>query len=488
MSNIATINSFRHQRMQSRKGRSRYESFFGLLLISVVCCCSLFETGENMLSHGAINDDPAATRHLSSAPADGDFSEYSCDELYRHAKDKATQCAYARTCNDGDGIFAPAVYCSERYSSRTLLLLLGAPLALLLIVLFRILGSTAEEFFSPGLEMFSIKLGLPERFAGVTLLALGNGAPDVASTVNAIRNDRKRGYLLALGELTGAAMVASTVIVGAVAFVSIKPVPCRGAFVRDVVMFIITMILVFSAFNDGTINPKEIRMFVGLYLCYVAIVLAADVYHRKVVAAEQQLQSSDEDDEPIEEEEEPSETTALKAAAPGKLHAMSVGSYELSHKKADGGAGFWSSFTSSRPPGSPPVMRRVMEAISNYDEIPEIDEIHTMGSEEETSSDGAQRHLEHASSSSGWGEKTANGSEPLMVFHPHHGGIVDLKHMESLGSSDEEGVLSWLDVRQELTDYFVNFWRETYYSAEYNVVDKFLMTCELPFTFLRMAS
>jgi sodium/potassium/calcium exchanger 6 len=58
-----------------------------------------------------------------------------------------------------------------------------------LVVLFRMVGSTAEDFFSPSFEMMSLTLGLPPRFAGVTLLALGNGAPDIASTVNAILGD-----------------------------------------------------------------------------------------------------------------------------------------------------------------------------------------------------------------------------------------------------------------------------------------------------------
>ena len=376
-----------------------------------------------------------------------DFSEYSCDDLYAHAQDKLIQCAYARTCNDGDGIFAPVIYCSEQYSSRTLILLLSVPMALLLIILFRILGSTAEEFFSPGLEMFSIKLGLPERFAGVTLLALGNGAPDVASTVNAIRNDRKRGYLLALGELTGAAMVASTLIVGAVAFVSAEPVPCRGAFVRDVLVFIITMLLVFSAFNDGTIDPKEVRMFAGLYLAYVLVVLAADVYHRSGVQAEQ----SEEEGEMSKEERPPNETTALKSKEPS---------------------------------------RQVIEAISNYDENPGINERPIMDTEQQQEDplDSRDRsQLEHKKSS-GWGEKATNGTEPLMVFHPHHGGIVDLKHTEPLGASQEEGMFRWLEIRQELADHFANLWNEMFYSDQFNVVEKLLMTCEAPFTILRMVS
>ena len=181
-----------------------------------------------------------ARHHFEKAMRAMDFSEYSCDNLYEHAMNHTTACAYAKTCNDGDGIFAPIVFCSQTYSTRFLSVCLGIPLTLLLIILFRVLGSTAEEFFSPGLEMMSLELGLPERFAGVTLLALGNGAPDVASTVSAILNDRKLGYKMALGELTGAAMVASTVIVGAVTFVA-DGVVCRGALVRDVVMFVATI-------------------------------------------------------------------------------------------------------------------------------------------------------------------------------------------------------------------------------------------------------
>jgi sodium/potassium/calcium exchanger 6 len=40
-------------------------------------------------------------------------------------------------------------------------------------------------------------------------LALGNGAPDVAATMNAMLQDEKNGYLLAMGELTGTTMFVS---------------------------------------------------------------------------------------------------------------------------------------------------------------------------------------------------------------------------------------------------------------------------------------
>jgi sodium/potassium/calcium exchanger 6 len=47
------------------------------------------------------------------------------------------------------------------------------------------LSSTADEYLSPALEYLTLKFGISESLAGVTLLAFGNGAPDVFSSLNA---------------------------------------------------------------------------------------------------------------------------------------------------------------------------------------------------------------------------------------------------------------------------------------------------------------
>lgn len=476
-----------------------------------------------------------------------DYSNYSCEDIYRHPLDTASTCLFATTCNDGEGILlGHFIFCSDQYNedidtkiSRTLLLwLVCSPLALLLVLLFRILGSTAEEFFSPGLEMLSLRLGLPERFAGVTLLALGNGAPDVASVASAIRNDHKRGYLLALGELTGTCMVLSTVVVGAVAFVSPQPVPCRAALIRDVVMFIITMVLVFVDFHDGSINTAEVRSFVGLYVAYVLIVLSADIYqNRKYVAAHAMLkafqpQEKDKAANGLEnnDQQDNNNTTESTPLVPdGAKYPTTI---TLTHE------------TSGLKSPPPTLIQRMMRVFSNYNETDDDEDDdndnnnNSDANDNPTKTDDAKGEEDKASieapttekqiqlkpnsrppshrTNSGWGERDDSGHEPLMVFHPHHGGLVNLlKHMESAESTstslhgtgnfhpddlkqDKETAgqhhnhdpqqYHWLDVRHELQDYFTKFIEAIYCSENYNWVDKLLMTCELPVTLLRMVS
>lgn len=56
---------------------------------------------------------------------------------------------------------------------------------LIFVISMYLLGSTADEYLVNSLQFISQKLRLSETLAGVTLLALGNGAPDVISSFTA---------------------------------------------------------------------------------------------------------------------------------------------------------------------------------------------------------------------------------------------------------------------------------------------------------------
>ena len=131
---------------------------------------------------------------------DNDYSQYTCDDIFLYTEANTDErCLFAQTCNSSQGLSLSFVFCNTWNLSLTAWCSILSPfLTMWLVLLFRMLGSTAEDFFSPSLEMFSIKMGLPPRFAGVTLLALGNGAADVSATISAIAQNPQEGYLMAM--------------------------------------------------------------------------------------------------------------------------------------------------------------------------------------------------------------------------------------------------------------------------------------------------
>lgn len=249
----------------------------GLLVLSV-----LFGQEPSSRTSGSGND---PSRILEVEDDDGgDYSTFSCRYIYEQIPDAGyQQCQFAKTCNGGEGVWAPFVFCRyNMFSAMTGFIFLSPIMIIWMVTLFRLLGSTAEDFFSPSLEMFSVKLGLPPRFAGVSLLALGNGAADVSATMSAIVSDVENGYKLSLGALTGAAMLVGGVVAGVVVLVA-DGVPCRGALVRDVATLSITVCVVWSTLSSGTIEPANTSLLLSLYGLFVCVVLVADVYHRAVV-------------------------------------------------------------------------------------------------------------------------------------------------------------------------------------------------------------
>ena len=230
-----------------------------------------FNQQHNNIMHRHLEEDNNNNNNQNqdaNTVADGDYSSYRCDDIFTNTQSTSyssnsnnyssssttKRCQYASTCDNGDGVLIPFVFCHTNVLSTFTWLILMSPILLLaLTLLFRLLGSTAEEYFSPSLEMFSIKLGLPPRFAGVTLLALGNGAADVSATMNAIANDPENGYKMSLGALTGAAMFITTVVAGSVILAN-DGVACRGALVRDVTALGVSVVVVALNLEKGEIT------------------------------------------------------------------------------------------------------------------------------------------------------------------------------------------------------------------------------------------
>lgn len=133
------------------------------------------------------------------------------------------------------------------------------PLAITLYViwlfaLFLLLGLIASDFFCPNLSAISSTLRLTHNVAGVTFLALGNGAPDVFSAMAAFSHPQTAG--LAVGALFGAGIFVTTVVAGSIALVKPFTVASRP-FLRDVIFYMAAVFWTFSILYKGHISMGE---------------------------------------------------------------------------------------------------------------------------------------------------------------------------------------------------------------------------------------
>lgn len=175
-------------------------------------------------------------------------------------------------------------------------------LILILMLLFCSISITASDFFCPNLATIADYLGLSETTAGVTLLAFGNGSPDVFSTFVSVREGT---FGLAVGELIGAASFITSIVVGSIAMVQPFHVP-RFAFVRDIAFFTIAVLLLMLVLEDGKLTLRESGAMVALYACYVGVVVLHNWYSsRKRRAAEYAELGWKVGDEEVEVETDP---------------------------------------------------------------------------------------------------------------------------------------------------------------------------------------
>jgi sodium/potassium/calcium exchanger 6 len=179
------------------------------------------------------------------------------------------QCAFVRAnCPDEEaGVvsYLTFYYCRLPNAKPVAFILM----TLWLAMLFSTIGIAASDFFCVNLNTIARMLGMSESLAGVTLLAFGNGSPDVFSTFAAFRTHAAS---LAVGELIGAACFITAVVSGSMALIRPFQV-ARKSFVRDVGFFLVAAAFSMGFIADGKLHLWESVTMVAFYLFYVAFVV-----------------------------------------------------------------------------------------------------------------------------------------------------------------------------------------------------------------------
>ncbi|XP_040010925.1 mitochondrial sodium/calcium exchanger protein [Xiphias gladius] len=250
-----------------------------LLLLLVLPCHPQATSGSRFLR---IQSGPGWARRSSSntlASMSQNSNGDECDLVMNLSA--ADRCAFVKNtpdCDMEDGFisYLHVAFCllPPNLTSLTITLCM-----IWLLFLFVILGLTASKFFCPNLSAISTSLHLTHNVAGVTFLALGNGAPDIFSAMAAFSHPHTAG--LAVGALFGAGIFVTTVVAGSVALVKPFAVASRP-FLRDVIFYMAAVFWTFLILYRGTTALGEILGYLGLYVVYVlTVIVSAYIYNRQ---------------------------------------------------------------------------------------------------------------------------------------------------------------------------------------------------------------
>jgi sodium/potassium/calcium exchanger 6 len=391
----------------------------------------------------------------------------------------------------------------------------------------------------------------------------------VAATMNAMLQDEKNGYLLAMGELTGTTMFVSAVILGFIVRLggssakvetdsnpkenngesskTVIGVPCKGPFLRDIAVLCLVTVVSMSYFRQGVIDYVFVHSMLGIYVVYVLLVLGADAYHvfyhlpslvkdADVVCSDQQHDTANDSESIISVEYngkcnkhltgQPVDTNtnahAVDECTP-LTHLSSRNDESLTRKHRHRHHNHTLGDT-------------MIEAISNYScqdhDSDECNKEDTKAILTPLQSFDSNKSSPATFRPTGWGPKSADGTEALVTFHPHHAihphhdksqvvfrragsnnAVVRTlsrgESWESAGEKQEadapEDVKQQCDTGRNLSrpsswsqachinarewnEHWIDFFSDIYQNPENSKLEVVLLSVELPFTILRKVS
>ena len=172
-------------------------------------------------------------------------------------------------CQDepGNRIFLGFYFCdiNQNYILMTIISIIFVSLA------FKFISSTAEEYLEPALTRCAQEFNFSESFAGVTLIALANGAPDIIASFTAAKSIDA--IPLTIGALFGSGLFTTTIVLSA-CIISVGKLHANGPIlIRDVGFYLIGVLYIILFAVIGQITFFSCIGFYLLYIMFIIFVL-----------------------------------------------------------------------------------------------------------------------------------------------------------------------------------------------------------------------
>ena len=147
---------------------------------------------------------------------------------------------------------------------------------IILILLFFILSSTSDLFLSTAMVKLIETYKINQNVAAVTLIAFGNCAPDIISSLVASENDN---ISFSIGSIIGSGMFITSFVFGLVVFKGKEILVNSLMFNRDLILYLISLsVIIFIGIK------KNITLFdsLGLIAIYIVNVFLAFFQGKKI--------------------------------------------------------------------------------------------------------------------------------------------------------------------------------------------------------------
>lgn len=140
---------------------------------------------------------------------------------------------------------------------------------------FYFVANTADKYLAPVLGTMSEKLNLSQNLAGLTLLALGNQAPDVVVAIIS-GGDENEGITISLGAVLGSSLMILHIVLSTVVLLGndFNVVPAN--YIRDFSVFLFSLVIIVLFGFLKEIALWQSICFFCLYIAYVGLCIFMD--------------------------------------------------------------------------------------------------------------------------------------------------------------------------------------------------------------------